>query len=594
MERKGVFRRMHLLYVGVGLPLVAAYFSVSGAAQAAVYETIAASAVVAVVAGVRLNRPRRAAPWLFVSAGLGCFLAGEITWDVYALGFGEDPFPSAADAFYLAGYPLLVVGAYLLVRGRRTFAQAHTSIVDAVIVTVAAGVVSWIALVDPYASDASLSLVDRGLAAAYPLMDLLLLALFASLLFSAARKSPALLLLAAGIAGNIVADTAFAAFDLTSYDAGAWLDAVWLAAYLAFGAAALHPSMARLQELEPSAETRLTPLRFGALAAASATAPTILAVEALGGNVASLPVIVGAGVLPLLALVRMAGLLHELERVNVERKDLLAKERVARAEAEAAHLRVAEQNQQLRELDHLKDEFVALVSHELRTPLTSITGYLELVLEDSGELSEEQRRFLEIVERNSRRLLRVVGDLLFVAQVESGKLALERENVDLATVAAESVETFRPTAEGKEVELVLETAPLPRLRGDRARLGQLLDNLVSNAVKFTPQGGRVHVTIGRVRDDALVVVTDTGIGVPQGEQRHVFERFFRSSTAQERAIGGTGLGLAIARAIVEAHGGGIDFASVESEGTTFRVRLPLNGAVGAGHEARETPARSVL
>jgi signal transduction histidine kinase len=594
MERKGVFRRMHLFYVGAGLPVVAAYFFVDGAARAAVYETIAASAVVAVVAGVRLNRPRPAAPWLFVGAGLGCFLAGEITWDVYALGFGQDPFPSAADVFYLAGYPLLVAGAFLLVRGRRTVAQVQTSLVDAVIVTVAAGVISWIALVDPYASDASLGFLERGLAAAYPLMDLLLLALLASLLFSPARKAPALLLLAAGIAGNIVADTAFAAIGLTTYEAGAWLDAVWLSAYLAFGAAALHPSMARLQEVGAAAGTRLTPLRFGALVTASATAPTILVVEAASGDVASIPVIVGAGILPLLALVRMAGLLHELERVNVERNDLLAKERVARAEAEAAHLRLVEQNEQLLELDHLKDEFVALVSHELRTPLTSITGYLELVLEDTGDLTPEQRRFLEIVERNSRRLLRVVGDLLFVAQIESGKLALEREDVDLAAVAAESVDAFRPTAEGKEVELVLETAPLPRLHGDRARLGQLLDNLVSNAVKFTPQGGRVRVTVGPLRDDALVVVTDTGIGVPQAEQRHVFERFFRSSTAQERAIGGTGLGLAIARAIVEAHGGGIDFASVESEGTTFRVRLPLNGASGVGREAPETSARSVL
>ena len=598
MERERALPPAPILYTAAGLYAVVVFLAFGhGVAGAILYESIAASSVLAILVGVRLRRPRQWVPWLLVAAGLAAFVAGEVTWDVYELGLGQDPFPSAADAFYLCGYPLLAAGIYLLVRRRRGGrADAHASLVDAGIVTAAAGVVSWIFLVDPPTSDPGLTLLERALSAAYPLMDLLLLALLAGLLFAPRLRSASAWLLGFGLACNVVADTVFAAQEAgAGYGTGSWLDAIWLVGYLAFGAAALHPAMVQPEESDAHAEAGLTLFRLGALAAASLTAPTILAVDAAHGDVANVGAIVtGAAILPLLALVRMAGLVRELQRVNAEHRDLLVKERIARAEAEAAHELLVEQNERLRELDSLKDEFVALVSHELRTPLTSITGYLELVLEDTGDLTEEQRRFLGIVERNSRRLLRVVGDLLFVAQIESGKLALEHEDVHLASVAAESVDAVRPTAEGREVELVLQTAPLPLLHGDRARLGQMLDNLVSNAVKFTPQGGRVHVTIARMREDALVTVTDTGIGVPQSEQRHMFERFFRSSIAQERAIGGTGLGLAIARAIVEAHGGGIDFASVESEGTTFRVRLPLNGAAGTARAPRETPARSVV
>jgi len=244
-------------------------------------------------------------------------------------------------------------------------------------------------------------------------------------------------------------------------------------------------------------------------------------------------------------------------------------------------------NERLLELDHLKDEFVALVSHELRTPLTSIRGYLELVLDgEAGEVTDEQRQFLGVVERNANRLLDLVGDLLFLAQIEAGKLSLEFGAVDLAAVAAESVETARPLAEEKEITLTLATSPLPLLAGDRARLAQLLDNLVSNAVKFTPQGGRVDVRASSSRENAILEVRDTGMGIPANEQEHVFERFFRTSRATEQAIQGTGLGLAISNAIVHAHGGRITLASNEGEGATFRVTIPIR-AVQPAEPAQE-------
>jgi PAS domain S-box-containing protein len=249
-----------------------------------------------------------------------------------------------------------------------------------------------------------------------------------------------------------------------------------------------------------------------------------------------------------------------------------------RAEEERERLLELEraQNQRLRELDKRKDEFIALVSHELRTPLTSIRGYTELLLDGAaGELSDEQRQFLAVVDRNSDRLLHLVGDLLFLAQVEAGKLTLDVGAVDLSAVASESVETARPAAEEKGITLTLATGPVPVLAGDHGRIGQLLDNLVSNAVKFTPADGRVDVRVRALKGRAVLEVRDSGIGIPKGETKFLFQRFYRTSTATQQAIQGTGLGLAICKAIAEAHGGTITVESEEGVGTTFQVRLPI-------------------
>jgi PAS domain S-box-containing protein len=266
----------------------------------------------------------------------------------------------------------------------------------------------------------------------------------------------------------------------------------------------------------------------------------------------------------------------ERKRQESQLQALLAKERVARAEAEAAQQALAEQNERLRELDRLKDEFISLVSHELRTPLTSIRGYLELLLDGgAGELTGDQRRFLAVVDRNSKRLMHLVGDLLFLAQVEAGKLALELSEIALDEVVAESVEAAKLIADEKGIELRVSLEHVPSMVGDRSRLAQVLDNLVSNALKFTAQGGSVDVRVSVEGKDAVIEVADTGMGIAPAEQEHLFDRFFRSSEATERAIPGTGLGLTIVKAIVERHEGRIEVESVEGEGTTMRVRLPV-------------------
>jgi signal transduction histidine kinase len=271
-----------------------------------------------------------------------------------------------------------------------------------------------------------------------------------------------------------------------------------------------------------------------------------------------------------------------------ERGRLLDAERATRAEAEMAQQLLAAQNERLRELDGLKDEFVSLVSHELRTPLTSIRGYVEL-LQDDASLSDDQRRFLGIVDRNSERLLDLVSDLLFLAQVDAGKLTFELKPVDLEAVVAHCIESSLPAARAKGVELSAHTERLPELVGDSARLAQVLDNLISNAIKFTPEGGSVDVRAAPAGDAVVLEVQDTGQGLAEHEQSQLFQRFFRSSRASENAIPGTGLGLAIAKTIVERHGGRIELESAVDVGTTVRVELPLSQR-SRGESPRELAA----
>jgi signal transduction histidine kinase len=238
--------------------------------------------------------------------------------------------------------------------------------------------------------------------------------------------------------------------------------------------------------------------------------------------------------------------------------------------------KIGSRNERLHELDRMKDDFVASVSHELRTPLTSIRGYLELLREgDAGDLTEEQHQFVSIVERNSDRLLRLVGDLLFVAQVEAGKITLERESMQVEELVCQAVDAARPAATEKDIEIALDLDGLGELYADRARLAQVIDNLISNALKFTEPGGHVAVRTSHYANVGVIEVSDDGMGMSAEDQDRLFQRFFRTASATDQAIQGTGLGLAIVKAIVEAHDGVITVESVEGEGTVFRIELPL-------------------
>jgi signal transduction histidine kinase len=227
------------------------------------------------------------------------------------------------------------------------------------------------------------------------------------------------------------------------------------------------------------------------------------------------------------------------------------------------------------ELVRLRDEFVAVVSHELRTPMTSIIGYLELIREgDAGPLSAEQRTYLDIVSRSSDRLVELVDELLLVAEAGRGKLTLDLVELQSAALVADAVLAARPAADARDIVLRAEPNDAGPVRGDAKRLGQMLDNLVSNAIKFTPAGGRVVVRTERFGGHVLFEVRDDGEGIPLEDRERLFDAFFRSRSATEQAVPGTGLGLTITKAIVDAHGGTIELTGAPGDGTTVRVLLP--------------------
>jgi hypothetical protein len=220
-----------------------------------------------------------------------------------------------------------------------------------------------------------------------------------------------------------------------------------------------------------------------------------------------------------------------------------------------------------------KDEFVASVSHELRTPLTSVLGYLE-ILRDHEDLPEAVRTQLDVIHRNAGSLQLLVSDLLDVAQAREGGLALHREDVDLAALVREALDAARLEAASADLDLAAELPDTFLTRIDGPRIRQVVDNLVSNAVKYTEPGGTVRVVLQREGHDAVLTVDDNGIGMTEQEIERVFTRFFRGEGALRRKIPGTGLGLNIASSIVNAHDGKLSVESGPARGSRFTVRLP--------------------
>jgi signal transduction histidine kinase/DNA-binding response OmpR family regulator len=229
------------------------------------------------------------------------------------------------------------------------------------------------------------------------------------------------------------------------------------------------------------------------------------------------------------------------------------------------------------EIAQMKNEFVSTVSHELRTPLTSIKGYVDLILDgDAGEVSEIQREFLSIVKENSDRLVNLINDMLDISRIESGRIHLRTEPQDIEDLVAGAVETFRAvmTQTGRTIEVTVPDG-LPLVVADRDRVRQVLINLISNAVKYSPDGGEVRVRAEAVGGAVRVSVHDQGIGIGREDQKLLFTKFYRVDSALTREIGGTGLGLSICKSIIDLLGGEIGCDSTAGGGSTFWFTLPI-------------------
>jgi signal transduction histidine kinase len=222
-------------------------------------------------------------------------------------------------------------------------------------------------------------------------------------------------------------------------------------------------------------------------------------------------------------------------------------------------------------VERLRNDFIALMSHEVRTPLASIQGYVEMLLDDLPIVEPQHRRFADSIGANVQRLVRLIDQLLLTASATGGILSLRHERVELGALTEDVLEAVRPLAATAGVQLNVRLAGPAWLDGDRALLGQAVDNLVRNGVRFTAPGGRVDVTVKAA--PVSVEIVDTGVGIPADEQARVFDRFFRGAYAEMHAVPGAGLGLALVKAVVEAHGGRVRLSSAPGVGT--RVALVL-------------------
>jgi signal transduction histidine kinase len=231
-----------------------------------------------------------------------------------------------------------------------------------------------------------------------------------------------------------------------------------------------------------------------------------------------------------------------------------------------------EQNQKLRESERLKSELVSIVSHELRTPLASVLGFTSVLLTRDVE-PDEQRRYLEIIDAQGRRLSSLLNDFLDIQRLEEGQLKLARELFDMGTLVGEQVQLFSGQSDKHKLDVLLPHEPL-KVEGDPNRLAQVVGNLLSNAIKYSPDGGTVEVVGERYDDRVRVSVRDEGLGIPRELHPQVFGKFFRGDAAAS-GIAGSGLGLTIARSVIEAHGGEINFESARGKGSVFWLELPV-------------------
>jgi len=239
---------------------------------------------------------------------------------------------------------------------------------------------------------------------------------------------------------------------------------------------------------------------------------------------------------------------------------------------------VLQDNTEAQKLDNMRKEFVANVSHELKTPLTSIKSYSETLLDGAIEDQETARNFIQVIYSESNRMDRLVKDLLLLSKHDSG-IRLNLQKIYPMELAQSVAEAMRMSAEEKyqSLEIIRDGDP-PVISGDWDRLEQLLFNIIGNAIKYTPENGRITVYVGNQGKDAVIRVADTGIGIPEKDLDRVFERFYRVDKARSRQMGGTGLGLSIAKEIAESHKGSISVKSEYGKGTEIIIILPgING-----------------
>ena len=471
------------------------------------------------------------------------------------------PFPSLADPAYLLFYPLMAAALIALVRHQLRGARGLVAL-EIAVATVGASAALF-AVLDPVIRDALASdtVLQSAVAVAYPLFDLMLIAVIAGIAsvptIAIGRRWWALL---TGLGIFTAADVVYALMVANdAYIVGTLLDRTWPLglAFLAWWVA----GVSRTDE-DRSRPRRNFAVPLPAIAVLAGLAVLVIATRMPFSTVAIVlaALTVGLGAVPL-----------------VFRQAMLGRMLTAREEAV----------QRLTELDQAKTDILATVNHEFRTPLTSINGHVELLLDQgAGELPPAAMDMLRTIERNGARLQGLIDETFSASRAEGLEGSFEMSSVELVGLVTRAVAAVAPLATRRNVALTLQSPDLALVvEADSSHLERAVANLIDNAVKFTEPGGHATVTVESARSnrEAVVRVSDDGMGIPDDDIPRLFSRFFRASNARTAAIPGVGLGLSTARQIIHAHGGTVTVDSTVGRGTTMTVRLP---AVVAAAQAR--------
>jgi len=515
-----------------------------------VYVALCLLCVAAVLLGVRLNRPARPLPWYLLAVGYGLLTAGVAVWYPYVVWTGTVlAYPSIADGLFLASYAVLLTGLILLIRSRSA-GRDQAGLLDAAIMASGLGMLAWVYLIEPQLRGSTLSPAGQAATIAYPIVDIVLVGILARMAFSPSVRRPAFWLLSLGLLAQLAADVIYTVTALNgrSTFTGAALGCYTLS-WALVGAAALHPSMTSLSDPAGRDDERGERWRLVPLALAALTPSAVGMLQSVTGRAVNVAVISSvSAVLFVLVLARVAGLMEEITRYH--------------------------------RVEMLRNQFISLVSHELRTPLTSIRGALSLVVGGRlGSLPGDSQEMLDIAVRNTERLGRLLDDVLDLERMESGQLTLAPLACSARSQVEQAAAAMQPMAEQATVRLEVG-GPDATVLADPYRVVQAITNLIGNAIKFSPPGATVWVTIEPTRGEALFQVKDQGRGIPPDKLETIFGRFQQVDSSDARDKGGSGLGLAICRGIIEQHGGRIWAESTLEEGTNFSFTLPLVGVAG--------------
>ena len=556
-RKRGWAWRLYLL--AGGLAIGGHFVLQSTTAQNIFTVLIDLSGVAAVVAGILMYRPSHPLPWYLLAFGSSLIVAGDVFGAIYSLGI-EYPYPSLADVLYIGSIPLIVAG--LLLIGRGGIGRNWANLIDPLIITTGIGMLLWTFLLDPGGRVPTLSLLERLLSITYLAAFVLMLTVVVRPLFVPEKRSPALYLLCSSFGVMIVA---FLPWDTTNggtysiYEASNLANVGYLLSSALFGAAALHPSMARLSKPVSEAQAKLTWWRLALLTSCTLMAPLVLAIQvALDQPIAVILIVGGSVVLFLLVALRMAGMIEESKRAQQETK---------------------EANRRLKELALLKADFTAMVAHELGGPLAAIRRLSEMLGADEGADREAKAYALDTIVAELDTLQTLVADVQASAVMERDDFRVELGPLPLGELLADAKAFCSTLPNEHPVDFILgpDLGTHEKVVADRERIGQVLRNLLSNAVKYSPEG--IPIELGAKRNNkehcVRIEVTDHGPGIHPDDQVRIFEKFGRGRDREGKKIPGVGLGLYLSRGIVQAHGGDIMVDSAPGEGAVFGFELKM-------------------